>query len=197
VVLHLKGYLKMLQRIIVLCIVLFAFSPFVTYSQTSLHTHKYDKQFKSSFSRWLPGINYKWLKAQCWQESRFNPYAVSPVGAKGLCQFMPGTASDVAKAMGNLANPFNAKWSIESAAYYDSKMFRFWRSKRPLLDRLKLMLASYNAGAGNLLKAQKRCGMKTLYNDIIQCLPLVTKHHSKETIDYVQRIQRYRNALRY
>ena len=36
-----------------------------------------------------------------WQESRFNPDAVSPKGAQGIAQFMPGTASGR-----GLANPF-------------------------------------------------------------------------------------------
>jgi len=53
------------------------------------------------------------------------------------------------------------------------------------------MLASYNAGMGNLLKAQKKVGGKLLYKEIIQGLPEVTGKHSKETIDYVQKILSY------
>ena len=167
----------------------------VTYSQQYLHTDKYDKQFKSAASRWLPGINYKWVKAQCWQESRFDRFAVSPVGAKGLCQFMPGTAIEVSKSLGIFNNPYSVKWSIEAASYYDGKLYRFRLSPRPQLDRIKLMLASYNAGAGNLHKAQKRCSMSVLYNDIIKCLPDITGHHSTETINYVRFIEKYRFQL--
>jgi len=143
----------------------------------------------------MPGISYKWLKAQCWQESRFKRYAVSPAGAKGFCQFMPKTADEVAIALKSFPSPFNIKWSIEAAAYYDGRMLRFWKTKRPLQDKINLALASYNAGAGNIAKAQKRCDMAVLYEDIIRCLPQITKHHSKETIDYVFRIGQYYKSL--
>lgn len=143
----------------------------------------------------MPGQDYRWLKAQCYQESRFNPFAVSPAGARGLCQFMPRTADEVAKSLGTTSNPFNPKWSIEAAAYYDRKMFNFWKSPRPPPDRIKLMLASYNAGAGNLFKAQKACVMAALYQDIIRCLPAITGHHSKETINYVRFIEKFRREL--
>lgn len=158
-------------------------------------TAKYDKQFKSAASRWLPGLSYKWVKAQCWQESRFKRFAVSPVGAKGLCQFMPATAKEVSRSLGLFNSPFSVKWSIEAASYYDAKLYRFWLSPRPKLDRIKLMLASYNAGAGNLHRAQKRCNMALLYDDIIKCLADITGHHATETINYVRYIEKYRFRL--
>lgn len=48
--------------------------------------------------------------------------------------------------------------------------------------------ASYNAGAGHLIKAQRLCGGGNLYRQIIPCLPQVTGKHSAETIDYVDKI---------
>lgn len=70
-----------------------------------------------------------------------------------------------------------------------------WSSPRPNIDRLELAQASYNAGAGNIIKAQKECGGKVLYEDIIECLPQVTGHHSKETITYIKMIRKWRMLL--
>lgn len=130
-----------------------------------------------------PGMTWQQLKAQCYQESRLNPRARSPVGAQGLCQFMPATWKEMMKH--GLNNPWNAQQSIRAAAIYMNYQFRFWSSKRPWLDRSKLATANYNAGAGNMLKAQRKCLDKTLYDEIVACLPDITGHHSKETIDYV------------
>ena len=46
-----------------------------------------------------------------WKESRFNPGAVSPKGAQGIAQFMPGTASDR-----GLDDPFEPKSAIVHSA---------------------------------------------------------------------------------
>lgn len=141
-------------------------------------------------SVFLPvGTDWRLLKAQCYQESRLDPLAESPVGAYGLCQFMPGTAGDVGRKIGFSPESF---WlpevSIRGAGYYMGKLIQSWKSPRPPLDRHKLALGSYNAGIGHLLKAQKLCGGPKLYEDIIACLPMITGRHSKETIDYTRLI---------
>lgn len=150
----------------------------------------WDSDFKLATETFLPlGTDWRLLKAQCYQESRLNPLAVSPVGAYGLCQFMPATASDVGKKLN--ANP-DQFWlpevSIRASGYYMGTLIRAWKSPRPPLDRHKLALGSYNAGIGNLLKAQKRCQGARFYDDIIACLPAITGRHSKETIDYTRLI---------
>jgi len=153
---------------------------------------KYDEYFESATEQFLPGVDPVWIKAQCYQESRLKADAVSPVGAQGLCQFMPGTWKDVSAAGIVPANAvFNPEYSVHASAYYMANLQRFWSAKRPWIDRWRLSQASYNAGAGHLVKAQKLCGGGNLYKDIIACLPDVTGHHSRETITYVDRIDRY------
>jgi Transglycosylase SLT domain len=90
--------------------------------------------------RW--NVSAALLAAQLYAESGFNPFAVSPAGARGIAQFMPGTA----RAYG-LANPFDATRAIDAQG----------RLMRDLLRRfgsVPLALAAYNAGPG----AVARCG---------------------------------------
>ena len=70
-----------------------------------------------------------------WQESRFNPLAVSPMGARGIAQFMPATA-----AMRGLTNAFEPLQALrESASYLRELRVTF-------SGNLGLAAAAYNAG---------------------------------------------------
>jgi soluble lytic murein transglycosylase-like protein len=130
-----------------------------------------------------------WLKAQLYQESLLNPAAVSPVGARGVAQFMPGTWREVCHAMGmGRISPHTARPAIHAAAYYMARLYMGWKSPRPDMDRWDLARASYNAGFGNLLAAQRAAGGANRYAAIIKALPQITGHHSRETITYVERI---------
>lgn len=154
----------------------------------SLIPSKYDEYFKESLIFLPVGTDWRLLKAQCYQESRLNPLAVSPVGATGLCQFMPATIKDMQSRYSGLNNFWLPEVSIRASALYMNQLNKYWSSPRPTMDRYMLALASYNAGAGNVTKAQKKCNGNVLYNEIIKCLPLVTGKHSKETINYVELI---------
>lgn len=151
----------------------------------------WDADFKLATETYLPlGYDWRMLKAQCYQESLLQPLAMSPVGAYGLCQFMPRTAADVGKRLGSTPDEF---WlpeiSIRAAGYYMGILMRSWKAERPFLDRIKLAQASYNAGIGNVLKAQNYCDKARLYDEIIPCLPRVTgRRNSRETIGYVDYI---------
>jgi soluble lytic murein transglycosylase-like protein len=69
-----------------------------------------------------------------WQESRFDPGAISPVGAQGVAQFMPATAA----AMG-LKNPFDPLEALRFSA-------RLLRELLGQFGNLGLAAAAYNAG---------------------------------------------------
>ena len=90
--------------------------------------------------RWNVGAAL--LAAQLYAESNFNPFAVSPAGARGIAQFMPGTA-----AAYGLRDPFDAARAIEAQAHLMHDLLRQFGS-------VSLALAAYNAGPAPV----KRCG---------------------------------------
>jgi soluble lytic murein transglycosylase-like protein len=155
---------------------------------------RYDAAIERAVERWWPDLPEPALwKAQLWQESRLRPEAVSPVGARGLAQFMPGTWRDAVRALGlGIASPHDDV-AIEAGAWYMAKQRAFWRGRPPrgALERHELGLASYNAGAGNIVKAQARCAGARLWAGVAPCLPAVTGGaHARETTGYVELIMR-------
>lgn len=90
------------------------------------------------------GIPEELAIAQIGAESGFNPRAVSPAGAQGIAQFMPGTA----RAVG-LRNPFDPQASLEA---YGRHMRTLYKN----FGRWDLALAAYNAGGGAVQKHGNR-----------------------------------------
>jgi hypothetical protein len=75
-----------------------------------------------------------------WRESSFRAHVVSPAGAQGIAQFMPGTANER-----GLADPFDPEAAIPaSAAFLAALKARF--------GNLGLAAAAYNAGENRLSK---------------------------------------------
>lgn len=83
-----------------------------------------------------------------WVESRFNPRAVSPVGARGLMQLMPRTADYLAECIrwDGRKNSFDPKFNITAGSYYIARLIREFKGDE------NLALAAYNAGPGNVRK---------------------------------------------
>lgn len=155
-----------------------------------LHITDYDAHIERAAARWMPEYDWRWLRAQCYQESRFDPRAISPSGARGLCQFMPGTWSDARQAIG-VRDVYSARDNAWAAGWYMRRQLNIWISERTDHQRLELAQASYNAGAGNILAAQRECGGAITWSEIQGCLPAVTGHHASETIGYVRNIRRW------
>ncbi len=63
------------------------------------------------------GIPADYFVRQMNQESAFNPNAVSPAGAEGIAQFMPGTAGAAANLMGSYTRSYGGDYAMSLAAY--------------------------------------------------------------------------------
>jgi membrane-bound lytic murein transglycosylase F len=153
-------------------------------------TNVYDEAIKAAVAEHMPGYDWRLYKCQLIAESGLNPDAVSPVGAKGLAQFMPKTWIQIRNELNlpRYSSAFNSKYAIVAGAYYTNKLRCKWSAPRPEMDRHCLALASYNAGFGNMLEAQKCAGGVNGYREIIAGLYQVTGKHSNETTTYVKRI---------
>ncbi len=158
---------------------------------------RYDNRIQSAVKAYWPDYP-AWTdwKAQLYQESRLDPAAVSPVGAAGLAQFMPGTWADITRQLRLVAVSPHADIAIDAGAYYMAKLRQVWRRDREPIDRQPLAQASYNAGAGNVIKAQAHCGGARLWAGIAPCLGRVTgAKNAHETTTYVARIAYWRAMM--
>ncbi|VVB47132.1 hypothetical protein RHAL1_02653 [Beijerinckiaceae bacterium RH AL1] len=112
------------------------------------------------------GLPYPFFTRLIWQESRFDPAAVSPAGAQGVAQFMPGTAAER-----GLADPFEATRALdESAAYLKELRERF--------GNLGLAAAAYNAGPGRV--GRWLAGSAGLPAETVGYVEIVTGHAAFE-----------------
>ncbi|HTE20917.1 MAG TPA: lytic transglycosylase domain-containing protein [Armatimonadota bacterium] len=81
-------------------------------------------------------------------ESNFNQHAVSPVGAMGLGQLMPGTAGDL-----GVGNAYDIRQNLNgSTRLLRTHIRNFSSNGEPTEEAIKLALACYNAGAGAVRK---------------------------------------------
>lgn len=104
----------------------------------SANRNAYDHLIVSAGMR--HGVDPALIKAIIHTESAFNPNARSPVGAMGLMQLMPGTARDM-----GVMNPWDPAQNIEGGTKYLAWLQKQFRSR-------DLVVASYNAGLGNVKK---------------------------------------------
>ena len=163
--------------------------------------------FEALFRRVARASGYDWrlLAAIGYQESHWNPEAVSPTGVKGLMMLTNDTASLV-----DIADRTDPEQSVVGSARY----LRFLDGQIPeevrMPDRQWFILAGYNVGFGHLEDARiltKRLGGNpNIWRDVREHLPLLaqSKYHStlkhgyargREPVAYVDNIRNFYELL--
>ena len=123
--------------------------PELRYMPDNGQVSPYDKLFK----RYAPEAGWDWrlLAALCYHESRFNPMTTSPMGAMGLMQLVPVTAKRFGLTEDNAYEP---EASIGAGVQYIKYLQMVYSSVEDHEERIKFVLASYNAGPAHILDAR-------------------------------------------
>jgi membrane-bound lytic murein transglycosylase F len=150
-------------------------------------------------------LDWRLLAALGYQESQWDPTAVSPNGARGLMMLMPATARSLA-----VSDLFEARDSIMGGARYlaEQKAKLPERIREP--DRSLFALAVYNIGMGHLEDAriltQQNGANPDSWADVKRHLPLLEQEYwysraengyarGGETIGLVENVRQYWNLL--
>ena len=113
--------------------------------------------------------------AQVHQESRWKADARSKYAA-GLAQFTPETAADFSKLLpaeiqaacpGKSGCPLDPNWALHALSLYDFRLHKMHKWAETSDDRWRLALASYNGGAGWIIKERARAGGSARWQDIV------------------------------
>ena len=171
---------------------------FGRYKRFTTYDHYFAKYSKRFFG---VGFDWRYFKAQAVAESNLRPDARSPVGAVGVMQVMPRTFDEIRRKNPAIAGSVDQpRWNIAAGVWYDRQHYLVWVADRPLVERLKFMFGSYNAGRTNILRAQQFAlgeGLNaTLWESVAGELPRVTGRRSQETVTYVARVLDIKEALR-
>lgn len=158
------------------------------------YSSKYDEYFYSYCHEFFGNnFDFRWFKAQAIAESVLAENAISPVGAIGVMQIMPDTFQWL-QSMVDVYDIKDPKDNIKVGIFYNKRLYDEWSSPRPFEHRMAFTFASYNAGLGNILKAQKACqhnGVEpncNLWTSVEKFGGVVPSWKHTETIEYIDRI---------
>lgn len=90
------------------------------------------------------GIDYQLFHALVEHESAWNPYAISPKGARGLTQIMPYTGRAECGLDSDVL--FDPRLNLHCGAYYFSKLLKRFN------NNVELALAAYNSGENRVAR---------------------------------------------
>ncbi len=133
--------------------------------------------------------DWKLLLAIAHTESRFNPKIKSHRGATGLMQIMPSTARAQGYGDADLTDPKTNITVAIKVLDVTSRSFYFPEGTNPE-ERLKIILAAYNAGIGYVFNARKAAIAEGMaYNNWAVLKNYITRNGTHaETVGYVRKV---------
>lgn len=153
------------------------------------------------------GIDWRLLAAQGYQESHWEPDAISPTGVRGIMMLTLPTAGDV-----GISNRLDPEQSIDGGARYLADLRERVPDSVTDPDRTWYALAAYNVGMGHLMDAMRIAEALEInpnyWTDLRDILPRLrdpdyyrfTRYgfaRGEEPVIYVQNIRRYYDLLRW
>jgi membrane-bound lytic murein transglycosylase F len=151
------------------------------------------------------GVDWRLLAAMAYQESHWNPDAVSPTGVRGMMMLTEHTAQ-----MMEVSDRQDARASILGGARYFRRVLRKVPERIPEPDRSWLAVAAYNLGYGHVEDAriltQSQGGNPDDWEEVRQRLPLLSDEEwhrrvqrgyapGAQAVSYVDNVRRYYEIL--
>lgn len=155
----------------------------ITAKQWDALDWRFPSAYQDSFLRWgeATGVDPFLLMGIARRESAFNNEAVSPVGARGLMQLMPGTAAHVSRRLGidtpGMSELFEPELNIRLGSAYIREMLARYSGNRIAAT------AAYNAGPGRVDRWLREAPEE--FDLFVESIPF------RETRDYVQAVLAY------
>ncbi len=140
------------------------------------------------------GVPEGLFRKMIWIESEFNSTAVSPRGAMGLGQLMPETAKELGLRIGpdkKEGSVWHPESNLDASARYMKWLHtQFEKKGVEEGEAWRFSAAAYNAGIGNISKAMQRVenANSKEWENVAQRLPEVTGRSSRETLNYITRL---------
>lgn len=129
------------------------------------------------------GVDWRLLAALAYQESQWNPNAVSPTGVRGIMMLTGETADHL-----GIKNRLDIQESIHGGARYVVMLKDTLPADIPEPDRTWFALAAYNIGFGHLEDARRlaqRMGKNPdSWRDVKDVLPLIAKGQYAKTLRF-------------
>ncbi len=110
----------------------------------------YDAHFKNAAK--VVGWDWHLVAALCYEESGFDPNAVSGAGARGLMQVMKATAEHY-----GVSDFLEPRQNVDVGAKHLKSVIDEFADIKDRYERIKFVIAAYNCGGGHIRDAQALC----------------------------------------